>query len=289
MGLADRAYNHKGGAGGIPPVQFAFPPMTPLSLGLIVACVAIFMAQSFTGGGSRGIGPIENYLALNFAGQLGWLQPWRFITYQYLHGGVVHLLFNMLAVYFFVPAMELRWGWRRALGFYTLGGIVAGLVFWLIALVWNTSAVLVGASGSILAIMGAVALFYPERQIVLVFFLVPIRAAVALLGILFLLTAVAEGDLSNAAHLGGLAFGVFAPWLAGPYLARKMKQLRDRAAEREQQAILEEQREVDRILAKVGEQGMHSLTARERKTLKRATENQRRRDAAREKKIRASW
>ena len=95
MGWENREYNREGsgyGSGGHPPVQVAFPRITPLALGLLIAGVVLFLVQSFTGGGSRGIGSIEQYFSLTFREQRGWLQPWRFITYQYLHGGVVHLL-----------------------------------------------------------------------------------------------------------------------------------------------------------------------------------------------------
>ncbi len=288
MGWQDRPYNRDDN-GGIPPIRFSMPAITPLAMWLMIVCGAIYVVQIVTGSGMGGGGPINDWLALTFVGQLGWIQPWRFVTYQYLHGGPLHLLFNMLVVYFFVPTMEQFWGWRKALGFYTIGGVVAGLVFWALAMVFQPKASLIGASGSIFAIMGAVALFFPDRQLVLLFFLVPIRAAVLILGVIFALGAMAYGDLSSAAHLGGLGFGFLAPLIGGPVLRRKMEDLRRRSVQRERNAELHEQQEVDRILAKVAEKGMHSLTSGEKKALDRASQNQRRRDAEREKKVRSSW
>jgi hypothetical protein len=148
------------------------------------------------------------------------------------------------------------------------------------------SAGLVGASGSVLAVLGAVALFFPDRVLILLFFPVPIRVAALLLGVLFVGTAVADGDLSNAAHLGGLAFGFFAPWVAGPYLRkqqRRYEQYRDTRAAR---AEVTEQKEIDRILAKVSSSGMQSLTRIERRTLAKASDRQKARDRQRATRVR---
>lgn len=276
MGWQDRPYNREDGEGGVPRVQFSLPPISPLSLGIMIACFVLFVAQQFPW-------HVTDWLSLTFINNLGWKQPWRFVTYQYLHGGGAHLFFNMLGVYFFMPALEQHWGRWKALAFYTLGGIAAGLLFWIVDQ-FVGSIGLIGASGSVLAILGAVALLFPERQIILLFFPVAIRTAALLLGILFTLTAVADRDLSNAAHLGGLLFGFFAPWLAGPVISRQRHKWEQYRAHRELESELSEQREVDRILAKVAEKGMQSLTSGEKRALSRATANQKKRDQRRDRR-----
>ena len=99
--------------------------------------------------------------------------------------------------------------------------------------------------------------------------------------ILYLLTIVGDHDYSNAAHLGGLAFGFFAPWLGGPLLVRQQMKLRAWQGDRALQEEIDEQQAVDRILEKVSQSGMQSLTGREKKTLQRASDNQRKRDKER--------
>lgn len=273
MGFQDRNYYREDG-GGIPPVMFTFPKLTPLTIALIAACLVIYIVQSFTRGGINDWWPLTMYHGKAF------YQPWRWITYQYMHGGAGHFFFNMLALYFFLPSLELMWGWRKAFAFYTAGGVFAGITYALLVAVVPGSSIssLVGASGSIFATMGAVALLQPNRQIILVLFCVPIRIAVALLGSFFLLATITDRDFSSAAHLGGLAFGFFSPYLMGPLyqrFAKRWHKRRLRAAMEHEQA---EQHEIDRILAKVSSHGMHSLNWFEKRTLKKATAHQRQRD-----------
>ena len=277
MGWKDRPY-HQDESGGVPPVVFSLPKLTPLTLGVIVACTVIFFAQVFT---QKSGAPLTYWGALTFADGRAFTQPWRWITYQYLHGGVSHYLFNMLAVYFFLADLELLWGWKKAFAFYTAGGIVAGVTFGLLILclppAYNGLPI-IGASGAIFAAMGAVALLLPNRQLILLFFPVPIRPAVALLGVFFFLTTVLERDFSNACHLGGLIFGFFAPYLGGPVLIRTRRKWDRQRVRRIAEAEIAEQETVDRILQKVHASGMNSLTRAERKALKLATEHQRQRD-----------
>jgi membrane associated rhomboid family serine protease len=269
MGWEDRAYNRDDN-GGIPPVVFRMPPFTRLTGGIILVCFIVFLAQAF------GPGSITYGGLLSYEDGLAWRQPWRFITYQYLHVSAWHFGINMLILYFFLPTLELRWGWAKALGFYTLGGVVGGLTFGLLSIA-APHGMLMGASGSIMAAMGAVALFYPERQFI---FGIPIRVGVAILGFLYLLSAMADRNLSDAAHIGGLVFGFVAPLVAGPMLARQQHEWRRRKVLRHSQMEIREQEQIDQILAKVSQHGMHSLTNAEKKALKRATERQRRSEMA---------
>ncbi|HEX8342287.1 MAG TPA: rhomboid family intramembrane serine protease [Tepidisphaeraceae bacterium] len=276
MGWQDRGYN-RDESGGIPPVQFRLPPFTRLTAWIIGINLALFLLKISDPAYRAAL----EWGALRFGNGMWW-QVWRWVTCQYLHANAFHVIFNMLAVYFFLPTLELRWGWRKAFVFYTLGGIAAGLLY--LAFVaatgqWTVPAI--GASGATFAIMGAVALFYPERQLILFLFPVPIRWAVALFAVVFALSSVVDGDLADAAHLGGLGFGFFAPWLAGPYLRkqqRRYEQYRDTRAAR---AEVAEQNEIDRILAKVSSSGMQSLTRVERRTLAKASDRQKARDRER--------
>jgi hypothetical protein len=172
-----------------------------------------------------------------------------------------------------IPARE----WR-ALAFYTAGGIAAGVAFGLLSAFIHMQLPLIGASGSVLAVIGACAYLFPEQQVLFILFLIPIRVLAILLGVLYLLTVVGEHNLSNAAHLGGMVFGVMVPWLLGPAWTRFTRQMHVRKLRRETVEEEHEEEVVDQILDKVHAQGMHSLTWRERRILRKATERQRQRD-----------
>lgn len=279
MGWQDRAYNQENN-GGIPPVQFRLPKLTPLVASLIVVNLALFLLKVLPGA-SLYVLTIE-WGALELTGNHWLTQPWRWVTYQYLHANGMHVFFNLIALFFFLPTLEGIWGWKKAWGFYTLGGIAGGILYVIMASVWGQQiGVIIGASGSVLAALGAVALLFPSRVIVLLFFPVPIRMAAALIGALFVLKAVADRDLSDACHLGGLAFGFFAPWFGGPIVAKYRQKYRRMKIQREAEYEAREQEQIDRILEKVSHHGMQSLTNHEKKVLQRATERQRRQEAAR--------
>jgi membrane associated rhomboid family serine protease len=288
MAWQDRPYYKEDGTGGIPPVVFSFPKLTRLTIAIVLACLVLFLAQAFTRG-ERVMDPVTYWGRLTFFRGQALSQPWRWVTYQYLHGDAGHLFFNMLALYFFLPTLELMWGWKKALAFYTAGGIVAGITFGLISLFLPQPSLgmgLIGASGSVFAAMGAVALLSPNRQLILLVFPVPIRVAVGLFGAFFFLSTVADRNPSNAAHLGGLAFGFFAPWIGGPWAARFRRNWEKRRTHRQATAERDELENIDRILEKVHQKGMNSLSWSERRTLKSATERQRQTEAARARRAR---
>jgi membrane associated rhomboid family serine protease len=288
MGFQDRPYYKEDGTGGIPPVVFSFPKLTRLTMAIIGTCLLLFIAQVATR--DRGLSPLETWGRLTFYNGQAFTQPWRWITYQYLHGDAGHFFFNMIGLYFFLPSLELMWGWRKAFAFYTAGGVVAGITFGLLSLMYSSGLGgilgLIGASGSIFAAMGAVALLNPARQLIILVFPVPIRVAVGLFGAFFLLSALADRNLSNAAHLGGLAFGFFAPWIAGPWVSKFRRNLEKRRVHAAAESERDEQETIDRILAKVHEKGMNSLSWNEKRALKRATERQRQSDMARARRAR---
>jgi len=143
----------------------------------------------------------------------GWW--WQLITHQFLHGNGVHLLMNMVMLWFVGRDMEEVIGRNGFLLLYFGGGICGGL-FQLPFLA--PGGVLIGASGSVCAVLLALTTTFPKVPVTaLIFFLIPIRmkagalgVAVVLGSILFWITGLAPG-VGHAAHLGGFAFGfVFA-------------------------------------------------------------------------------
>lgn len=146
-----------------------------------------------------------------------WLDPqhataWGFVTYQFLHGGFLHLLFNMLFLYVFGPAVEDRFRRLGFLGFYLAGGVVAGA-----AHVFFERSPVVGASGSIAAVTGAFLVLMPLTHIRIILFFIVI-GAFSIPAWILIVFAIAKDLLYTGlgashgvalqAHLGGYAFGI---------------------------------------------------------------------------------
>ncbi len=261
MGWEDRSYYREGPP---PRMRISMPMPAPMTMAVMGACLAIFLIQSF------GIPEIPDYAKLYLADYAALRQPWRWITYQYVHANGGHIFWNLLGLYFFLSPIEKVWGWRRALAFYTVGGIVAGLTYALMCAFLPdlfASGGLVGASGSILACLGACAYLFPE----MVLLIIPIRVAAALYAVLYLLQIAGDKNLADAAHLGGLAFGFFAPYYGGRAWHRLQRGYAHHRTVRGLRQEQDDESAVDRILQKVHDHGMHGLSRSDRRTLERAT------------------
>jgi membrane associated rhomboid family serine protease len=161
---------------------------------------------------------------------------WQVVTYMFLHGGLLHIAFNLLALWMFGGELERIWGPRFFLKYYLLCGIGAGICA---TIVHPASPVpTIGASGAIYGILLAYGLLFPNRQILL-WFMVPMKAKhfVWLVGFLAFYASITTpgSSVSNIAHLGGLLFGYF--YLRGwglfrrihsGYLEWKLKRLKKR-------------------------------------------------------------
>ncbi len=266
MAWQDRPYHRNEGSF---QMRFGFGAPGKMTLSIVIACVLGFAIQQTSDA-------VWRWGALTR--DTGLIQPWRLITYQFLHADSWHIFFNLLVVYFFLNPLERLWGPAKALAFYTAGGVVAGLAFMLLAVFLPVDPRLIGASGSALAALGACALLFPEMTVYLIVIPVPIRLLALLIGLLYTLSIIGERDLSNAAHLGGLVFGIAGPYWCGPMWSRFARRRQHRRLQRITMEEQHEQEVVDRILQKVHDQGMHSLSWRERRTLRQATQRQRQRD-----------
>ena len=135
---------------------------------------------------------------------------WQLATYMFLHGGIEHILFNMLALWMFGMTLEQDWGTRRFLKYYFLCGIGAGLCdVALNGIMGNWGTHTIGASGAIYGLLLAFGVLYPN-QTVLFFFIFPMKAKymVMIVGAIAFLGALrVNSGVSDIAHLGGMAFG----------------------------------------------------------------------------------
>jgi membrane associated rhomboid family serine protease len=207
------------------------------------------------------------------------LQAWRYITYQFLHENIIHILFNMIGLFFLGPVLERYWGSKRFILFYLGCGMVGGMLYPLLIGI-NLIAPhpvfgvlpLIGASGSILGLLAACAILFPHFVVFFLFFPIPIRVAAIIL--LVIATAAILGRGSNAggeaAHLGGMAAGAIYVFSSS---WRKKLRIKPRVGQWEKKMEQERklQFEVDRILKKVHDHGIHSLTFKEKRILKQAT------------------
>lgn len=274
MGLYDRDYTQEHFRSGFrhaPQMRMGFPRLTPVVKRLLIINIAVFLAAII-------VSPLEFFIYRWFAldaTSLGRaLQLWRLITYQFLHGSVMHILFNMLGLYFLGPTLERHWDGGKFLPFY-LGCGVAGALFYylLVAVGFLPAGQMVGASGAILGMLAACAILFPQFVVFIFLFPVPIRVAAIVFTAIYFVAVITKGANAggDAAHLAGMAAGAAYVFSEGWRSKTKLKIQSDRW----QKKIVEQQRlrvEVDRILEKVHESGIHSLTPREKKILKRATE-----------------
>jgi membrane associated rhomboid family serine protease len=217
-----------------------------------------------------------------------WWELWRYLTFQFLHADVGHILFNMLALYFLGMMLEQAWGGRTFLWFYLLSGSAAGITHVLLTGALNQpwSVRLIGASGGVYAVLLACAVLFPHVRLFLYFlFPVPIRVVaaiflgIALFNVLLGLRVALEGGtlsggISHPAHLGGAVAAAGYLWL-WPVFRRRVGRLGGAFGagrwEKRLRRSRRQQEQVDRILDKIRQRGLGSLSWRERRTLRRAS------------------
>ncbi|MFB6116703.1 MAG: rhomboid family intramembrane serine protease [Candidatus Nanosalina sp.] len=150
-------------------------------------------------------------------------QPWGILTVMLAHGSMLHLFANMVTFYFFGSALEKSIGSRKLLKFYVGTGLIASIGYILFSnILYHAYGVnmspAVGASGAVVAAVGAVAMLYPDAEVLLYFvFPMKIQTAVKIFGVIETVNLVAKlggvylpviGGFASSAHLTGLAAGI---------------------------------------------------------------------------------
>jgi len=261
--------------------------MTPWVARLLFANVALF----FISGASSAL-----YTQLALVPAYALVRPWTLVTYMFLHGGFMHIAFNMLVLYFFGPRLESRLGSRVFLQLYFFSGIVAGLVSVIAPLVlpvFSPFTAVVGASGALYGVLLAFAHYWPDERILIIPIPVPIRirtmvflaTGLALAGIAAEVAGFRQA-IAHHAHLGGfLGAWLFMKWRERNSPAAKFRRdaegtarrswLQDReAAQRwsdiDRESLHPVNREAyDEIMEKLRTGGMASLSDRERAFMER--------------------
>jgi membrane associated rhomboid family serine protease len=226
MGIADRDYTRADYRGRS---SVGVLHMWSVNTWLIVINVAVFVVNNVLQlaivRNNPYTGQAVAYPLLSYFGEftvsaaIGHFQIWRFITYQFLHADMMHILFNMFALYMFGQLIESYLGRRRYLAFYLLSGIGGGVLYVILTMLGFFGAArisaqvpLVGASAGIFGVLIAAAQIAPDAT-VLIYGAIPARlktVAWVLLGIAVLAIFGFGGNAGGqAAHLGGAVVGFF--------------------------------------------------------------------------------
>lgn len=146
-----------------------------------------------------------NYFAL-WPVESGNFYPWQLVGYMFLHGGLMHILFNMFALWMFGQAIESTWGTNRFVFYYFLTGIGAGLLQMFVS-----SSIVIGASGAVYGILLAFGMMFPNQYIYLLIPPIPIKAKyfVIFYGAIELFSGIGNlnSGVAHFAHLGGMLIG----------------------------------------------------------------------------------
>jgi len=219
--------------------------------------------------------------------------PFQFVTHMFMHGGIWHLFLNMFALWMFGRIMEQTWGWKKFLIYYFvcgLGGAIIQQIGQASGFI-NQLDYVIGASGAVMGVMLAFAMYYPEEKFFIIPIPFPIKAKYFVIGYAVYEVVLGVMNVDNTAHfahLGGMLFG----FLLILYWRWKAKQPRTSTSrpkwrttsthpnlnvsynknERSRDYEFNAQKkatndEIDRILDKVRKDGYGSLTESEKKRL----------------------
>jgi membrane associated rhomboid family serine protease len=192
-------------------VGFSFGPggITPVIKALIITNIAVFVLVWFAR-------PLMLLFGLRAEDVFERLWFWQPVTYMFLHGGIGHIFFNMLALWMFGTELERMWGSRLFLKYYAICGVGAGATTLILSLLpidifaHLYTALTVGASGALYGIYLAYGMYFPNRPIYIYFiFPVPAKYLVMIMGGITLLLSLdgPGGGVAHTTHLGGLIAG----------------------------------------------------------------------------------
>lgn len=287
MGIQDRDY-HRNEAH---PEDGFFSQVTPVVKWLLILNLGFF-ALDFLFERPDGAKVIAEFGAFAIQSAVFEFHIWEFVTFQFIHGSLGHVLFNCLGIFFFGPWMERWWGSQKFLIFYLLCGVGGAFFYMLLAFLGvlpgaNLQTPLVGASAGIYGIFIGVAAIAPNLRVSLLF--PPIELTMRNLAIALLAISVGSivfklggNEGGEAGHLGGAIVGFLImrfPILLGAHFQgdpetvrksepRPLSKLRPRT-----DVELSQDSAVDKILDKISREGFQSLTQAERDFLQKVSES----------------
>lgn len=265
-------------------------PLTPVVKLLLILNSGLFVTQLV----SAQFYPdyIETIFGLSYFGFFSHHYYWQIFTYMFLHGGWLHIIFNLLSLWMFGGDIEQRWGSKRFISYYIICGIGAG-VFISIVNAYMTAknpalafVPTIGASGALYALLLAYGMTWPNRE-VLLYFLFPVKMKYLLIGFGLLeffgtLNSIrgVEGNISHIGHVGGLVSGFILVMIyrkrqlkyssSGNIFSRIWRKIRNRRKLNVINTRIRAKETIDRLLDKIAREGMSSLSSSERKELEHA-------------------
>ena len=266
-----------------------------LNLGLFLTVqivrIVLFLSNSYDL-----FGGFLDYLAVPANLELLARRPWTIITYMFLHVDFIHILMNLLWLYWFGTIFIQELGVKKLLSTYILGGLAGGLLFVIFYNVFpvfetvKASSIALGASASVMAVVVATATYQPERRMNLVL-IGPVKIIYIAL-IMFIVTSMVDFSVNTGgkiAHIGGALMGFFFAhyYKRGTDISKGFDRIMDKIATwfkpgKEKLKVSykraaddieynkqkkEEQKEIDEILDKISKAGYDSLSAREKELL----------------------
>jgi membrane associated rhomboid family serine protease len=174
---------------------------TPVVLNLIIINALVFVAQMVF----DSTWDLTNRMAL-YSYNSGLFEPYQLVTHMFAHGGFMHILFNMYALWMFGSVLERLWGPKKFLIFYLVCGLAAGLTQMFVV-----GGAAIGASGAIMGLLAAFAYTFPNTQ----FYILPIPFPIKAKYMAAIYAAIdlfggfsgSTDNVAHFAHLGGLVMG----------------------------------------------------------------------------------
>ncbi len=190
-------------------------PRVSFTIALLIVNAVVFIVQLAASNSPHGTEIEHNYFALSLDGlKHGFV--WQLLTFQFMHAGWMHIIFNSLAIYFFGRPVEIVLGRRHFLTLYLLSGVIGGLVqmlfAWLIPQYFDGA--VVGASAGASGLVAAFAILHWTERFTLLIYFIPVTMTGKILlavsiGLAFLGILTPNSGIANAAHLGGILTGGF--------------------------------------------------------------------------------
>lgn len=266
-------------------------PLTPMVKRLMIINGGIFLIQQFVNLMNPGF--LEVLFGLSHAGLIEQFHVWQVFTYMFLHGGWLHIIFNLLVLWMFAGDLEQLWGSSFFLKYYLYAGTGAGLfIAFMNAFTYyrfEANPITIGASGALYAILLAYGLTWPNRE-VLIWFIFPVKIkyliiVIGLIEFFGTLSSATSGGtgISHIGHLGGIISGFIYIKIkgnrrrSGGKSSSDKKQenpvselFRKRRLEKKKKDIdtrIKAKKIIDELLEKISREGMSSLTSEEKSRL----------------------
>lgn len=306
MAIEDRDYARRSPNSGAGPLS-----LLTFNSWLIIVNSAVFLLEALVLPKRVSLSPGSLLVPTDILYDLGYLsryqlmdqwQVWRVLTFQFLHANIWHVAFNMFGLWVFGGIVERHLGFKRYAAFYLVCGIAGGVTYLLLSLLGyiamqmglpkmpallfdSEHTPLIGASAGVFGVIMACAYIMPDAEVQLIFPPVTLRMKLMAYGYVAIaainLFTHGQNAGGDAAHIGGAVAGYF--FIRRPHLLRDFFDVfgnsnlppRKPAGAHSRASKGPDRVEVDRILSKVQNEGLASLTEKERRTLREATEAQR--------------